>query len=220
MSQVGACQFMTNKNFESISALLDDELTSTKFESTFEQMTEQQEQVEAFSRYSLIGDVMRQEQELSLGDDFANNIQQAIASVEQDQSSIEQSNVVGITSHPSWGQKVVAQVKSFAQSSTGKGMSQFAIAASVALVAVVGVGNMSGTSTEQSDQGPAVITSPLIGGVTPVSVASDTVQSRQSENQKTQSRINALISDHQQQLRVADDNSEEQHKQDKDELID
>lgn len=208
---------MTNKNFESISALLDDEMKSEEFESTLAQMSEQPEQVDTFSRYSLIGDVMRQEQELLTDNSFADNIQQAIASVEQEQSPAPE--VVSITAHPSWGQRIAAKVSGFTQSSTGKGMSQLAIAASVALVAVVGVGNMSGSGTpEQKDDIPAVIAAPLIGGVTPVSISSETPASRQTANQKTQSRINSLISDHQQQLRVTDD-KQESEKADEDEKI-
>lgn len=208
---------MTNKNFESISALLDEETNSEEFESTLAQMSEQSEQVDTFSRYSLIGDVMRQEQELLTDSSFADKIQQAIESVEQEQSSAPE--VVSITAHPSWGQQIAARVSGFTQSSTGKGMSQLAIAASVALVAVVGVGNMSGT-VEQKDDIPAVIASPLIGGVTPVSISSETPATRQSANQKTQSRINSLISDHQQQLRVTDDKQESEKADEEEKIVD
>jgi len=210
---------MTNKNFESISALLDDEAKSQEVESTLEQMSQQPEQIEAFSRYSLIGDVLRQEQELVTDSSFADKVQQALATAEQEQA--QDSSVVNIASHPSWGQRVAAKVKTFTQSSTGKGMSQFAIAASVALVAVVGVGNMSGTGVEeQGDDLPAVIASPLIGGVTPVSVAADRPAARQSANQKTQSRINSLLSDHQQQLRVTDDKKEQEQNEEDKKIID
>lgn len=208
---------MTNKNFESISALLDEETNSEEFESTLAQMSEQPEQVDTFSRYSLIGDVMRQEQELLTDSSFADKIQQAIESVEQEQSPAPE--VVSITTHPSWGQRIAARVSGFTQSSTGKGMSQLAIAASVALVAVVGVGNMPGT-VEQKDDIPAVIASPLIGGVTPVSISSETPATRQSANQKTQSRINSLISDHQQQLRVTDDKQESEQADEEEKIVD
>ncbi len=208
---------MTNKSFESISALLDEELNTQDVATRVEEMSQQPEQVDTFSRYSLIGDVLRQEQEIVLGSSFADKIQQAIVDVEQE--AVTESSVVNIASHPSWGQRVAARVKNFTQSSTGKGMSQFAIAASVALVAVVGVGNMSGTK-EQNDGIPAVVTAPLIDGVTPVSAASVRPAERQSANQKTQSRINSLISDHQQQLRVADDKNEEKQTDEEEKIID
>ena len=207
---------MTNKSFESISALLDDEVKTQEFESTFEEMHQEPEHVEAFSRYSLIGDVLRQEQELVTDRSFADSIQQAIANVEQENAEPQ---VVNIAAHPSWGQRIAARVSGFSQSSTGKGMSQLAIAASVALVAVVGVGNMSGIQ-DQPNSIPSVtapIAPPLLGGVAPVSLSADKPAVQQSANQKTQSRINSLLSDHQQQLRVTDDkhNEEEQAEEDK-----
>lgn len=211
---------MTNKSFESISALLDDEVNSQELDTTLEQMTQQPEQLDTFSRYSLIGDVMRQEQELVTDSSFADKIQQAIASAEQEQIQVtETATVSNIATHPSWGQRIAARVQGFTESSTGRGMSQFAIAASVALVAVVGVGNMSGTQ-ELKDDVPAVIASPLIGGVTPVSISSERPEDRKSANQKTQSRINSLISDHHQQLRVADDKKEQEQTEEEKKIID
>ena len=207
---------MTNKNFESISALLDDEVKAQEFDKAYSQLSEQPESVDTFARYSLIGDVLRKEQELVTDNSFANAVQQAIANTQQE--SVEKEQVVSITAHPSWGQRVAARVKGFTQSSTGKGMSQFAIAASVALVAVVGVGNMQST-VEQSDATPAVIAPPLIGSVAPVSWSADRPASKQSANQKTQSRINSLISDHQQQLRVADDKNEDEQKNNEDKKV-
>jgi len=202
---------MTNKNYESISALLDDEVISNEFDKTLENM-EQPEDVEAFGRYSLIGDVLRQEHELVVDSSFANNIQTALADVEQepvaDTAAQTNDSVVAISSHPSWSQRVANKVKSFATSSTGKGMSQMAIAASVALVAVVGVNNMS--PQQEVDASPTIMTNPLIGGVSPVSLSSEQPAGQKSADQITQSRINSLISDHQQQLRVADDSAEKE----------
>lgn len=200
---------MTNKNYESISALLDDEVTSKELDTTLEQM-EQPEQIETFTRYSLIGDVLRQEQELVESNDFALNIHSALENVEQDsvEQSFEEPAVVSIASHPSWAQRVSNKVKSFSGTSTGRGMSQMAIAASVALVAVVGVSNM--TPQEDVDVSPTIMTSPLIGGVSPVSLSTDKPAAQKSANQMTQSRINSLISDHKQQLRVADDKAEKE----------
>lgn len=214
---------MTNKNFESISALLDEELNSQDVDATLESMSSQSEQVDAFSRYSLIGDVMRQEQELVTDGSFADKIQLAIADVEQEQvvdNKVEEPQVVSIASHPSWGQRIAAKVQGLTQSSATKGMSQFAIAASVALVAVVGVSNISSTDPTANSELPAVVTAPLVGGVTPVSVASERPIDRQSANQKTQSRINSLISDHQQQLRVADDKKEKEQTEEEKKILD
>jgi sigma-E factor negative regulatory protein RseA len=205
---------MTNKNYESISALLDDEVTSKELDETLEQIV-QPEQIDTFTRYGLIGDVLRQEQELVESTDFASNIQAALNNVEQEsvEQASETGDVVSIASHPSWSQRISNKVKSFASTSTGRGMSQMAIAASVALVAVVGVSNM--TPQEDVDVSPTIMTSPLIGGVAPVSLSTDKPAVQKSANQMTQSRINSLISDHQQQLRVADDKAEKEKEENK-----
>ena len=197
---------MTNTHLESISALVDDEVNQSELESALQLTAEQSDNAEAFSRYSLIGDVLRNEQVLEISNDFAANIQAAIANVEQE-SADNSSSVVQISSHVNWRSKVAQKVKAFGQSSTGRNSFQFAIAASVALVAVVGVSNMSQSGSEYST--PVAQTTPLVNGVAPVSYASDGVKSRPSANQMTQSRISALISDHQQQLKGADDKKED-----------
>ena len=196
---------MTNKNFESISALLDDEANSSELQSVMDEM--EAEQKERFSRYSLIGDVMRNEQELVADNSFADSIQAAIANVELESDQAEATeSVVSIASHPKWHQRLKQKVSEFGKSSTGRGMSQMAIAASVALVAVVGVSNM---APQQDDQmpTPVISTVPLVDGLSPVST--DGLKAKPSADQVTQSRINALMADHNQQLRAADDKEDE-----------
>jgi len=196
---------MTNKNFESISALLDDEVNQTELEQALDSMSDKDG--ECFSRFSLIGDVMRNEQELVTDSSFADGIQAAIANIELPPvAATETDNLVSISSHPQWHRRVMARVTQFGQSSTGKGMSQMAIAASVALVAVVGVSNM---APQQDDHmpSPVISTVPLVEGISPVST--DGLKAKPTANQVTQSRINALIADHNQQLRVTDDEKSE-----------
>ena len=207
---------MTIKNYESISALLDDEVVSKELESALESI-KQPEDVDTFGRYSLIGDVLRQEHELVVDASFASNIQAALADVTQESAEQQTDSVVSIASHPSWSQRVANKITAFTSSSTGKGMSQMAIAASVALVAVFGVNNMSPQA--DIDSSPAVLTNPLIGGVSPVSLSSGQPAAQKSADQITQSRINSLISDHQQQLRVADDSDEKEKEETKDKKV-
>lgn len=197
---------MTNKHLESISALLDDEVNHAELEEALQNTSDNSQQADAFSRYSLIGDVLRNEQVLETDQSFAANIQAAIANVEQDVVEPEQSQALetaNVVSIASWRSKVADKVKTFSQSASGRNSAQFAIAASVALVAVFGVSNMSPADSPYS--APVAQTTPLVDGVAPVSAASGGVQQKASANQITQSRINALIADHQQQLKVADD---------------
>ncbi|MFT6528478.1 MAG: negative regulator of sigma E activity [Psychrosphaera sp.] len=196
---------MTNKHLESISALLDDEVNQSELDNTLQQTVDTTENVEAFSRYSLIGDVLRNEQLLETNGSFAAGIQAAIANVEQEVVT-EDSSVVDISSHVNWRSKVASKLKQFSQSSTGRNSAQFAIAASVALVTIVGVSNIPQTNSQYN--APVAQTTPLVSGVAPVSLASDGVKNRPSANQMTQTRINALIADHQQQLKAVDDKKE------------
>ena len=197
---------MANKHLESISALVDDEVNQSELESTLQNTAEQAESADVFSRYSLIGDVLRNEQVIEINNDFSASIQAAIANVEQEVAD-NNSSVVEISSHVNWRSKVAQKVKAFGQSSTGRNSFQFAIAASVALIAVIGVSNVSKPGSEYST--PVAQTTPLVNGVAPVSLASDGVKTRPSANQMTQSRINALIADHQQQLKVVDEKKED-----------
>lgn len=212
---------MTNKNYESISALLDDEIQNDELDTTLQQLDDQPEQVGKFSRYGLIGDVLRQEQVLVTNNDFASGIQEALEHVEQDTTDKTQESVVSIASHPSWGQRVIGRVKSYTASSAGRNVSQFAIAASVALVAVFGVNNI--TPEQEINTSPVVSTSPLpfvTNSISPVSLSAEQPSAKPSANQMTQSRINALISDHQQQLRVVDDKTEKEKELEDNKVID
>lgn len=203
---------MTSKNVESVSALVDDELNKAELDALFSEIHD--EEKSTFGRYGLIGDVMRNEQSIEIDESFAAGIQNAIANLPQEQAAPEQETpVVSIASHPKWHQQVAAKVMAFGQSSTGRGMSQLAIAASVALVAIVGVNNLAPTQQNPEASSPVIQTVPLVSGISPVST--DGLKSKPDANQVTQSRINALTADHNQQLRAAD---EEENKQQEDKI--
>jgi sigma-E factor negative regulatory protein RseA len=190
---------MTDKHLEAVSALLDDELKDKEFDSCFDELRNDDKMTRSYARYSLIGDVLRNEQTLVTDAKLADAVQEAIANVELPNVGEQ---VVSISSHPSWGQRV----KQLAVSSVGKASAQFAIAASVAMVAIVGVNNM---STEQASSSPVISTNPLINGVSPVSMNAQGNANRPTANQLTQSRINALIADHNQQLKVNGESKDE-----------
>lgn len=204
---------MTNKNLESISALLDSEVEDKELQQSLQQLSDDEQDKDVFSRYSLIGDVLRNEQQILTGSDFANSIQSAIADVELTQPEQNQAEpVVSISSHPKWHQRMASKIKSLGQTSTGRGIGQMAIAASVALVAVVGVNNM--PAEDQQIPSPVLSTKPLVSGLDPVSVAGAGAP-KLNANQVTQSRINALMADHNQQLRAADGKEENEEEEEK-----
>ncbi|EDP98880.1 sigma-E factor negative regulatory protein [Shewanella benthica] len=97
-----------------------------------------------------------------------------------------------------------------------KQFGQYAIAASVALFAVVGVQNYSQQSAIDVSPLPVLNTRPLVGSVTPVSLQTGPVQASQSlsnvQVMEQRQRINAYIQDHMLQQRLnngakIDDNS-------------
>lgn len=195
---------MTNKHQEPISAMLDNELTNSELDKAFNNIKDDQDSVQAFGRYALIGDVLRKEQELVIDDTFANSIQAAIADIELPMvEQLDEGNVASIAKHPKWYQRVSHKVVQLSQHKALKGGAQFAIAASVALVAVVGVSNMEPGQDKLTS--PVLSPVPLVQGLSPVSLSSDSFKQKPTANQVTQSRINALMADHHQQLRSTDD---------------
>lgn len=205
---------MTNKNLESISALLDSEVEDKELQESLQHMSDDEQDKDVFSRYSLIGDVLRNEQQILPGNDFAKNIQSAIADIELNEAEAQPQaeTLVSISSHPKWHQRMASKLKSLGQTSTGRGIGQMAIAASVALVAVVGVNNM--PVDDEQMPSPVLSTQPLVNGLDPVSVA-DGSAPKLNANQVTQSRINALMADHNQQLRAADGKDETEEEEEK-----
>jgi len=132
-------------------------------------------------RYQMIGNVMRNELPAQVDLDFADNFALLLAEEETHQLQAEPAlQLAAVTTTSRWG-----KIKSAANQSWMKTMLQGAIAASVAIVAVVGV--------QQSQQSADdVLTSPLpvlqtrpIGGVaTPVSLSQSSVDSRFAAQQQ------------------------------------
>jgi sigma-E factor negative regulatory protein RseA len=206
MPSLGEGHFMTDKQFEQLSALLDDEITSAndKQASVFETAVAQ---TERFSRYSLIGDVLRKEDVLVTDTQFADSIMDALTHIEQDTAQsqtnqVDNSKVVALDKHPAW----LARLAKAGVNWSGKVTAQVAIAASVALLAVVGVNNL--TVETNKSMSPVINTVPLVNGLAPVSLNSDQNGQTMNANQVTQERINALIADHNQQTRTRSDVSE------------
>lgn len=206
---------MTNNYQEPLSALLDDELSERDLHDALSSAEVDVEAKEQFSRYALIGDVMRNEQELIVENSFAASIQEAVANIELPtaETASEQTpeverpaKVTEISSHPKWRERFNTFVTQIGDSAAAKSGAQFAIAASVALVAVVGVGNMQTSQTERVSS-PVLNTVPIVQDLKPVSL--DGTQKKPTANQVTQSRINALMADHNQQVRAAEEQSEE-----------
>lgn len=181
---------LTEQDKEQISAMIDGEADNLALFSS-------KELESAVERYSLIGDVIRSEEKQFADLNIAENVALALDAepVHQiDTEIVANDNVV----HVNWK----------------KPFSQFAIAASVAAVAIFGIQMM---PTEQviitpEAAVPNVETMPFGGFATPVSYSSEpTVGSAQKGLRELQEqRIGALVLEHQRQARLV--NSQELNK--------
>lgn len=147
---------------------------------------------EKFARYALIGDAMRSEQQASPSIDITRSFAAALEQepahneVATPQSEKPNSNVITMSA---W-RKPFAQV---------------AIAASVSLFAILGVNTLSGTAPTPANEHLQLQSTPLTGGVSPVSLSSEPALETASKGirELQQQRIGALVLEHQRQSRMA-----------------
>ncbi|QYJ77984.1 sigma-E factor negative regulatory protein [Shewanella acanthi] len=157
--------------------------------------------------YHLIGDAMRGELPQTMVLDLSASIAAAIelepAIVAPQAASTATPAVVN-----SAQSKVVPLFKQFGQ---------YAIAATVAMFAIVGVQNFSEPSDDAASPSPVLMTRPLVGSASPVSLQTGPAPQNQSytndQMNEQRRRINTYIQDHMLQQRlntgaVVEDNSE------------
>jgi sigma-E factor negative regulatory protein RseA len=155
---------------------------------------------ETWSRYHLIGDVMRDEAGTSIDVNLINSIEAAIA---------EEPVIVTLAAHRSLKERII-QSPLVQKSSRFIGQTaQFAIAASVALVSVMGVQQYQQSADEYSPLAVLQTTGPVNGIISPVSLSAENanvVDQREVQRDvlRQQQRIKALLFDHQQQLKLND----------------
>lgn len=188
---------MTDKH-ESLSALMDGDVDLKALDRLLSSADEQ----ESWTNYHLIGQAMRDELPARIDMTLADRISAAIA---------EEPTVLAPQAKPktdSARQPAYGKVIPFLRHA-----GQYAIAATVAAFAVVGVQQYavqqdSGTG----DSSPVVQTIPLIGGAAPVSaslgtakvlrIPADEQQSTQQRLVEQRMRINAYLQDHELQMRM------------------
>ena len=172
-------------------------------EQAINQLASDEQSQKQWQRYHMIGDAMRDDLPESVPLDLSASIAAALES--------EPEIVAPVTSSINEAKKHVSDnVISFGSkvSTTFKQFGQYAIAASVALVAVIGVQNYQQESELDSNPLSVVNTVPLVGGASPVSwqVEPTTLTlSQQEYNDKINEqrrRINAYIQDHMLQQRL------------------
>ena len=188
---------MSEEKFETISSLADSYQLDDK---SIEEIVNDHEQSEQWSRYHFIGDVMRDEVPESIDTDLSMRIADAIA---------QEPTVLAPVAKPSVASRAKAKVVSFI-----KPMGQVAIAASAAGLMVIGVQQ----NVAQNDAvAPSQMfqTKPLIGTAQPVSLnyQQPDRKSQQQVMVEQQRKFQALLQDHKQQVKFSSMESEKDPQQ-------
>lgn len=176
-----------SEKFEQLSAWVDGEASTTRVDDVKADVQLQQK----WQDYHLMGDTLRGDEVLLTDKSLLESIADALDDEPTFLAPSTKSRVI-----PIW-QNVV---------SLGKQSSQFAVAAGVAAVMILGVQNYNTEATQPFMTAP---TSGPQGGLAPVSLSqSRTIQTPEQQLNERQAlleqrkRINALLVDHQQQVRL------------------
>jgi len=176
-----------SEKFEQLSAWVDGEASTTRVDDVKADVQLQQK----WQDYHLMGDTLRGDEVLLTDKSLLESIADALDDEPTVLAPSSKSRVI-----PIW-QNVV---------SLGKQSSQFAVAAGVAAVMILGVQNYNTEATQPFMTAP---TSGPQGGLAPVSLSqSRTIQTPEQQLNERQAlleqrkRINALLVDHQQQVRL------------------
>ena len=165
-----------------------------------DQIVDNDENLDTWSRYHLMGDVMREETTPELDLNLIDNIESALA---------KEPTIVTLAAHRSLKQRIIeSPIVQKSSRYIGKS-AQFAVAASVALVTVMGVQQYQQSADEYSPLPVLQTTGPVNGTISPVSFDANlnTANSAQDHQQMQrdillqQQRIKALLVDHQKQLK-------------------
>lgn len=162
--------------------------------------------------YHVIGDAMRGELPQAMALDLSASI---AAAIELEPAIVSpQVSAPEVTAAP---QQVAVNAGQSRVVPLFKQFGQYAIAATVAMFAIVGVQNFNQTADDAASPSPVLITRPLVGSASPVSLQTGPVQQNQSytndKMNEQRRRINTYIQDHMLQQRlntgaVVEDNSE------------
>lgn len=185
---------MQDDKKEWLSALVDDHADLKDLE----QVIGDEQNQQTWSRYHLIGDVMRGDVAEQIDLDLVGNIEAALA---------DEPVLVSLDAHRSWRERIKqSAVMQNSVKYLGK-TANFAIAASVALVTVISVQNLQQSDDEYTPLPVFEATGPVSGTMSPVNLSTSpevVVDKREMQRDLLlqQQRINALLFDHQRQLKL------------------
>ena len=194
---------MSSEKSDWLSAASDNQAISPE---QLDRLLQDAELQQSFARYHLIGAAIRNELpeklDLQFADNFASLLEQEPAYQLESSAAVQKQQTV-----VSFWQKL-GEAANTGWFKTGF---QGAVAASVALIAVLGVQQFQGAGqdTDLNSPLPVLQTQPVAGFATPVSLSQTSVDSRFEQEQRQamleqQKRLQQLLQAHRQQIRVMD----------------
>ncbi|WP_260260880.1 sigma-E factor negative regulatory protein [Vibrio intestinalis] len=189
---------------EKLSALMDGELIDKALISELEQ---DQDSLQAWKNYHLIGDVLRGEAPEKPEWNIAESVALALENEPAHNSFSQSHNVSDIGDARIEPQPTPEKARRYLPAWLTH-FGQVGIAACVSLAVILGV-QQQGGSDAQSEQLPVLQTVPFSGSVEPVSLTRQNVDTPRSEVnvQEQRRRINAMLQDYELQLRLNSENS-------------
>ena len=180
---------MSVSKFETVSSCVDNDIPQ---DSSFDDLIKDKELSDTWGRYQLMGDIMRNEVPHSIDLDLSSNI---AAAIDAEPTILAPKANISTTKN-SFKARVVSFVKPFGQ---------LAIAASAAGLMVLGVQHNNMVQNDDAAPIPNIQTNPLVGFAEPVSFnyQQPNQVSKQQAYMEQQRRLQALLADHQQQIKLS-----------------
>ncbi|MGC9402555.1 RseA family anti-sigma factor [Vibrio genomosp. F10] len=182
---------------EKLSALMDGEVVD---KALISEIQLDQECLDTWKNYHLIGDVMRGDTPKVAEWNIAGSV--ALALEDEPTHSLLNSNVSELATHRET-QPTPSQARRYLPDWMPQ-FGQVAVAACVSLAVIFGVQQYSGAESSSAEQFPVLQTIPLSGSVEPVSLSRESV-GKQNQNvnvQEQRRRVNAMLLDYELQLRL------------------
>lgn len=189
---------MTESKFETVSSFVDNEM---QHDESFDELIKDSELSDTWGRYQLMGDIIRNEVPQTIQLDLSSKISEAI---ENELTVLAPKNIA--KNENSFKARIVNFVKP---------LGQVAIAASAAGLMVLGVQQSHVVQTDDVAPIQNIQTSPFVGMAEPVSFNFQQPETKLSQQQayiEQQRRLQALLVDHKQQIKLTSVKTEQADK--------
>ena len=193
---------MSESKFETVSSYVDSYITK---EESFDDLIKDSEMSDTWGRYQLMGDIMRNDIPQNIDLDLSAKIASAIEA----EPTVLAPKKVSSNSENTIKARIISFVKP---------LGQVAIAASAAGLMVLGVQHNNVVQNDDTAPIPSIQTNPLVGFAQPVSYNFEQSNqiSKQQAYMEQQRRLQALLADHEQQIKLT---SVQAHNENADDVV-